>query len=106
MRPTPPVLAAVLASALWSGLPAAAEPDVVVYGATPAGVMTAVAAARQGRSVVLVEPSGHVGGVVSGGLVYTDIGKRKTVGGLADEFLKRAEAYYLESYGRGSRQFA
>ncbi len=80
--------------------------DVVVYGGTPAGVMAAVAAARHGRSVALVEPSRHVGGVVSGGLVYTDIGKRETVGGLADEFLKRVVTFYRETYGADSRQFA
>jgi hypothetical protein len=79
--------------------------DVVVYGGTPGGVMTAVAAARHGRSVALVEPGAHVGGVVSGGLVYTDIGKRETVGGLADEFLKRVVAHYRDTYGTDSRQF-
>src|SRR3954470_23683575 len=94
----------------WPGLDTAgvaeadeAEYDLVVYGGTPAGIMTAVAAGRHGRSVALVEPSAHVGGVVSGGLVYTDIGKRETVGGLADEFLERVVRYYLETYGADSR---
>jgi hypothetical protein len=68
--------------------------------------MTAVAARRHGRSVALVEPGAHVGGVVGGGLGYTDIGKREPVGGLADEFLKRVVPYYLEEYGAGSSQFA
>jgi hypothetical protein len=80
--------------------------DVVVYGGTPAGVMAAVAAARHGHSVALVEPGAHVGGVVSGGLVYTDIGKRETVGGLADEFLRRVVTHYRDTYGADSRQFA
>ena len=42
--------------------------DVVVYGATAGGVMTAVAAARQGAKVVLLEPRNQVGGMVAGGL--------------------------------------
>ena len=78
--------------------------DVVVYGGTPAGVMAAVAAARHGLSVVLLERQAHVGGVVSGGLVATDIGTRETVGGLADDFLKRAAEYYVEKYGTDSKQ--
>lgn len=80
--------------------------DILIYGATPSGVMAAVAAARHGRSVTLIEPAAHVGGVVSGGLVDTDIGDRATVGGLADEFLKRIVAFYREKYGADSRQLA
>ncbi|MGH9626600.1 MAG: FAD-dependent oxidoreductase, partial [Bryobacteraceae bacterium] len=45
----------------------AAEPaGVVVYGGTAAGVIAAVAAARQGASVTLLEPGTHLGGMVSG----------------------------------------
>jgi len=80
--------------------------DVVVYSGTPAGVMSAVAAGRQGRNVALVDLNGHVGGVVSGGLVETDIGDRRTVGGLAAEFLQRITGYYTEKYGADSREVA
>jgi hypothetical protein len=86
----------------------AAEPpvqaEVVVYGGTPAGVMAAVAAARHGRTVALVDINARVGGVVSGGLVATDIGDRETVGGLADEFFKRVAAHYEKTYGADSKQ--
>lgn len=80
--------------------------DIAIYGATPSGVMAAVAAARHGRSVVLIEPAAHVGGVVSGGLVDTDVGDRATVGGLSDEFFKRIVAFYRDKYGPDSRQLA
>lgn len=87
---------------------AAAEPperaDVVVYGGTPAGVMAAIAAARNGHTVALIDINSHVGGVVSGGLVATDIGDRKTVGGLADDFFTRIVKYYNETYGPDSKQ--
>ena len=46
----------------------AQNPDVVVYGGTAGGVMTAIAGARQGLRVALLEPGKHIGGMVSGGL--------------------------------------
>ncbi|SDT69264.1 FAD-dependent oxidoreductase [Jiangella sp. DSM 45060] len=65
--------------------------EVVVYGATSGGVCAAVAAARAGASVVLLEPGRHVGGMTSGGLGYTDVGDVRVVGGMAGE-LRRAIA--------------
>jgi len=82
----------------------AVHAEVIVYGGTPAGVMAAVAAARQGHSVALVDINGHVGGMISGGLVATDIGDRKTVGGLADDFFQRIVKYYAAQYGPDSTQ--
>lgn len=68
--------------------------DVVIYGATPAGIGAAVAAARLGRTVILSEYVDHIGGIVSNGLTNADIGKRQAVGGLFYEFTRRA----LETY--------
>lgn len=76
-----------------------------MYGGTPSGVMAAVAAARNGHSVALVDINNHLGGVVSGGLTSTDTGDRATVGGLADEFFKRVEKHYHDTYGENSKQF-
>ena len=45
--------------------------DVVVYGGTAGGVIAAVAAAREGLNTALLEPTVHVGGMVSGGLGFT-----------------------------------
>jgi hypothetical protein len=68
--------------------------DLVVYGGTAGGVMTAVAGARQGLKVALVNPGKHVGGLVSGGLSGTDTGRKEVIGGLSLEFYFRAGRYY------------
>ena len=73
----------------------AAPVDVLVYGATAGGAMAAVAAAKQGVSVVLLEPRNHVGGMLSGGLGRTDMDRQENViGGLALEFFRRAGKHY------------
>jgi FAD dependent oxidoreductase len=62
--------------------------DVLVYGATPMGVVAAVSAARAGASVVIVEPTNHLGGMCSGGLSHTDIFfvlQSSQVTGISDE---------------------
>jgi lysophospholipase L1-like esterase len=68
--------------------------DVVVYGGTASGVVSAVQAARMGKSVVLVEPSRHIGGMTSGGLGATDFKIPEAVGGISREFYQRVKAYY------------
>lgn len=68
--------------------------DLVVYGGSAGGVMTAVAGARQGLNVALVNPGRHIGGLVSGGLSGTDTGRREVIGGLALEFYFRAGRFY------------
>ena len=68
--------------------------DVVVYGGTAGGVMTAVAAAREGLTVALLEPGRHLGGMVSGGLGWTDYGKKEVIGGYSLEFFERVGRKY------------
>jgi hypothetical protein len=68
--------------------------DVVVYGGTAGGVIAAVAAAREGARVALLEPRDHLGGMVSGGLGWTDFGKKEVVGGYSLEFFERAGRKY------------
>ncbi len=75
-------------------LQAAQKFDVVVYGGTAGGVITAVSATREGLKAALVEPGNHVGGMVSGGLSYTDIGRREVIGGCALEFYWRVGRHY------------
>jgi hypothetical protein len=68
--------------------------DVAVYGGTAGGVITAVAAAREGLNVALVEPGRHMGGMVSGGLGWTDYGRKEVIGGYSLEFFERVGAKY------------
>lgn len=85
------------AIALGTGNPRAAVQDrwdLVVYGGTAGGVMTAVAAAREGVRVALLEPRDHLGGMVSGGLGWTDYGKKEVIGGYALEFFQRVGRKY------------
>jgi len=69
-------------------------PEVVVFGATPAGLMAGIAAARAGRQVVILESSGWVGGVMAGGLAKTDIhtGMGIPLGWLTQEFFDKTRA--------------
>ena len=68
--------------------------DLVVYGGTAGGVITAVAAAREGLKVALLEPGRHLGGMVSGGLGWTDYGKKEVIGGYSLEFFERVGKKY------------
>lgn len=79
---------------LGSGALAQQSYDLVVYGGTAAGVMTAVAGSRHGLKTVLLEPGRHVGGMATGGLSRTDTGVREVIGGLALEFYYRVGGRY------------
>jgi acetyl esterase/lipase len=68
--------------------------DVVVYGGTAGGVVTAIAAAREGKRVALLEPRDHLGGMVSGGLGWTDFGRKEVIGGYSLEYFRRAGKKY------------
>src|SRR5713101_7709309 len=75
--------------------------DVVVYGGTAGGVIAAVSAAREGLKVALLEPTRHLGGMVSGGLSWTDFGRKEIIGGYALEFYWRAGRHYeMSRYGQ------
>ncbi len=113
-RAAPAALAIALLVA--SVAPAAARPDthawppaaaaapasasVVVYGGTPAGVVAAIAAARAGASVILIEPSDRLGGMMSSGLSWTDRGDIGVIGGLAREVFDRIQAAEGSAHGR------
>jgi hypothetical protein len=70
------------------------EIDICVYGGTSAGVIAAYTAKMSGKSVLLIEPGFHPGGLSSGGLGYTDIGNKFAVTGLARDFYRRVGQHY------------
>jgi hypothetical protein len=74
--------------------------EVVVYGATSAGVCAAVAAAQTGASTILLEPGSHLGGMTSGGLGYTDIGDPRVLAGPAERFRNAVAEHYGVEPGR------
>src|SRR5690242_3321280 len=75
--------------------------DLVVYGGTAGGVITAVSAAREGLKVVLLEPGRHLGGMATGGLSRTDFGKKEVIGGYPLEFYWRVgQKYDLARYAQ------
>ena len=68
--------------------------DVIVYGGSSAGVTAAVQASRMGKTVLLISPTQHLGGMTASGLGAVDVGVSETIGGLAREFFSYAHRYY------------
>ena len=68
--------------------------DVCVYGGTSGGVIAAYTARKMGKSVLLIEPGKHLGGLSSGGLGQTDIGNKYAITGLARDFYRRIGRHY------------
>lgn len=93
-------LLAILTTILSLAQPAsvATTADVVVYGSTPGGVCAAIAAAREGVSVILLEPTDHVGAMTTGGLSHCDSNQmvRSTVMGLFHEWHTRVVKDYTD----------
>jgi hypothetical protein len=93
---TPGLSLLLVGSILFAPKLLSSEYDLVVYGGTSAGVMAAVQAKRMGKSVVIVCPDKHLGGLTSGGLGWTDTGDKSVIGGLAREFYHRVWQHYQE----------
>ena len=62
--------------------------EVCVYGGTAAGVVAAVKVARLGKTVIILQPGKHLGGLTTGGLGWTDYGKKDVIGGMARQFYR------------------
>ena len=93
------VILYVLGSLLLVGRTGVAESDsadLVIYGGTAGGIVSAVSAALEGATVIIIEPTEHVGGMVTGGLGRTDIGVWETIGGMSAEFYQRVGEHYRD----------
>jgi hypothetical protein len=89
------ILIAVLSATLFSSVAQAQNQyDLLVYGGTAGGVITAVSGAREGLKVILLEPGRHLGGMATGGLSRTDFGHKEVIGGYALEFYWRVGLKY------------
>jgi hypothetical protein len=78
--------------------------DIVVFGATSGGVVAACEAARLGKSVQLVEPGKHVGGMTSGGLGWIDYGRKEAIGGMSRQFFGHVYKAYKDLPPKESAQ--
>jgi hypothetical protein len=69
--------------------------DICILGGSEAGFTAAIQASRLGKKVVLIEPTGHPGGMVVEGLGKDmRFGNARVIGGIAREFYEKVEAHY------------
>lgn len=70
------------------------QADVIVYGGTSAAIISAVQVVKMGKTVIVVSPDKHLGGLTSGGLGFTDTGNKSVIGGLSKNFYERLFVHY------------
>jgi hypothetical protein len=70
--------------------------DVVIYGCTSAAMAAAVQVKRMNKSVLVVCPEKHLGGLTAGGLGWTDSGNKNVIGGVSREFYHRVWKHYQQ----------
>jgi hypothetical protein len=97
-------LCLVLAMACLPGSARGQDAGVLVYGATPGGIAAALAAAKSGQSVLLIEPTARIGGLVTSGLSHSDFHSFESLTGAFADFAQRVEAHYAKAYGKDSQQ--
>ena len=91
-------LALVLLILITGFMPAFAQNtikrDVVIYGGTSTAIATAVQLVRMNKSVLIVCPEKHIGGLSASGLGFTDLGNKNVIGGISREFYQRVYNHY------------
>jgi hypothetical protein len=68
--------------------------DICIFGGTSAGVIAAYTAQSMGKSVIIIEPGFHLGGLSASGLGQTDTGNKEAVTGLSRDFYRRLGKEY------------
>ncbi len=81
---------------ICSGTLSAESHDLVIYGASSAGIAAAVQMKKMGGSVIIIEPTKRIGGLTTGGLGQTDIGNKQVIGGIARNFYQDVKEYYRD----------
>lgn len=71
--------------------------DIIIYGGTSGAITAAVEVVQSGKTVIVVSPDKHLGGLTAGGLGYTDTGNKSVIGGLSREFYHRVYMHYSDS---------
>ena len=71
--------------------------DIIIYGGTSAAIIAAVEVVKSGKTVLIVSPEQHLGGLTSGGLGFTDTGNKAVIGGLSREFYHRVWLHYKDA---------
>ena len=71
--------------------------DIIIYGGTSAAIIAAVEVVKSGKTVLIVSPDQHLGGLTSGGLGFTDTGNKAVIGGLSREFYHRVWLHYKDN---------
>ena len=70
------------------------DTDVLVVGGSAAGCSAAIAAARSGSAVVILEPTSSIGGTTANGVHCFDTGTLQALSGIAEEFVRRVLEHY------------
>ena len=74
--------------------PPKVDADVIIYGGTSTAIATAVQLVRMNKSVLVVCPEKHIGGLSASGLGFTDLGNKEVIGGISKEFYKEIYKHY------------
>ncbi|MCM4156958.1 xanthan lyase [Gramella sp. AN32] len=72
------------------------DADVIIYGGTSAAITTAVQLEKMNKSVLIVCPEKHIGGLSASGLGFTDLGNKEVIGGISKEFYHRVYNHYRD----------
>jgi hypothetical protein len=98
------LLTSIILIIAFASVKAQSQYDLVIVGGNPGGITTAIAAARLGKTSLILERTAYIGGLPANGLGATDIATRAATTGLFREFVDRVKKHYVDKYGAASEQ--